>query len=331
MPLVALTLLTALVGCTSDPLSGDLVFTDASNYTYEGELIAEEVAWAEGQDGTLDWSGFTTDMRGRSVDPASVAKLSLTAFSLDKAGVLSKVESNDLKMSDVRLYYEFDNTGEEGGRTSADLSEFSIIGNEFVPENDLLAHGPEDGDWTWMASVWSVSPYNAVDSDDDGEVDTEREEIITSVFVVPTAGISATGYSFGVDTATFVFDPDLHSAESLRTSAGLDAYTLDWSLVTTDASGRDFDKKYGDQVIIGHVAEEVSYVEDELARIHEVADAVYIADCYWETDVDLMSATSLDGTTFPGFTPGGTWLVGVECTQCTSPAPLILAVVEVED
>ncbi len=314
--LPTLVLALPLLGCGEEdpPLSGDLVFTDANNYTYEGELLAKEWTWASGQDGTLDWSGFTTDMRDREVDPATVTKLSLTAFSLDKAGVLAKVESNDLKMSDVRLYYELDNSE---GATQAALTEFSIIGNEFIPANDFLAHGPEDGDWTWMASVWKVTEYG-------------REEILTSVFLVPTEDTSATGYAFTQDTATFVFEPDLHSHEPLRTSAGLNAYTLDWSQVSTDSSGHAYDEGYGDQLVIGHVDGDVAHVESELARIHQAAQAIYVLDVYYETDADLMDAASLDGTPFPGFTTQGTWLVGVECTRCTSPAPLILTMVEVE-
>jgi hypothetical protein len=157
-----------------------------------------------------------------------------------------------------------------------------------------------------------------------------RDDILSSVFVVPTPGIETTHVEFTDGSATFEFEADLHSAAPLRTATGYEAYTLDWSAVEVDASGHEYDVLQGDRLLVGHVAsDDVTEVEAGFVRLTEEADALYRMDVRNATSAGLGAALDAGGAPFPGFTTGGTWLVGVECTLCTSPAPLILARVEV--
>ena len=140
---------------------------------------------------------------------------------------------------------------------------------------------------------------------------------------------------FDDDSAQLDFDVDLQSADALCSAPDVAGTTIDWSGVTNDAYGRPLDLALVNNLVIGHVAEEnLDDVEELFLRLYEEADQVYDLDVNSLTFADLSGAVSrLDGTsTFGGFTADGTWVVAIECTrqECTNPAPLLLAVIEVE-
>jgi hypothetical protein len=47
-------------------------------------------------------------------------------------------------------------------------------------------------------------------------------------------------------------------------------------------------------------------------------------DAYGLSSAALSDCTDADGAPFPGFSSDGTWLVGLSCLACSSPAPLLL-------
>lgn len=309
--------LAAVVGCGdkaddsgANP-TADLVYTDANNYSFNASLDVETVNLAEGADSTIDWSGLTTDIRGRSVDPAGIDRATIVAFNVSKEEVLDSINTNSLNQSAIRDYRQFEN---DEGRTSALMSEFTILGNDFVPAEDFVEH--TDATWTWAVVLWDEA---------DG-----REDILTDVFMVPTPGEPAQQLTIDNDTASLSFEVDLHSAPPLEVLAGQDSYTFDWSQATTEAAGQAFDTAVADRLMIGRVDGSVTDVEANILTVLDSAPEIYRMEVRGETYADLMEATERSsGASFAGFTTEGTWLIGIECTTCTSPTPLLLSVVEV--
>ncbi len=299
----------------ADAPSGDLVLTDANNYSYTATLGLDAVEIPYGFDPVIDWSGITLDIRGREVaDPASASRLTLAAFNMDQQGVLDAIASNDLLQSDIRTYYVFDNSD---AVTSAHASDFNIIGNDFVPGDDFVDHG--DAVWTWILTLWDENVLGG-------------QDILSSAFVVPSATGTSSTIAFTDDTATLSFVADLHSADPLSTASGLDAYTLDWSGLSEDATGHSFSTNQGDELVIAHLGVgTVGEVEDVFLQALDSADAVYYLDVHGSSAATLDAAVDLEGSTFDGFTTEGVWIVGILCTTCTSPAPLFASTVNVVD
>jgi hypothetical protein len=304
---------TGPTGTTGTPPSADLVFTDANNYTFESDLQISAVEVAPETDLLIDWSGVTTDIRGRSVDPTQVEQILFVEFGATQAEVLTKIDANDLQQSDALNQYLYFNNGQ----TSIQASDLSILGNPF----DLELLKPES------SKTWLLSLTNIVDS---------RFDFLMNTFVVPTEGSKNTMVVLDDSSATLTFEVDLQSAPALRTSSSFDEYTLDWSAATKDVFGRDLDVGLVTRLIIGKVAtDDISAVEADFLQLYELADELYTQDVNGLTFANLSGATlQSDGTTpFAGFTADGTWVVGIECTrqECTNPAPLLLSVVEVVD
>ena len=295
-----------------DAPTGDMVFTDANNYTFESDLQISAVEVMPEVDLLFDWSGLTTDIRGRSVDPLTVQQVLFVEFGSTQAEILEKIDANDLQQKDALNQYLYFN----GGVSSIYVSEMSILGNPF--DLGLLTVDP---DRTWLLSL-----TNIVDS---------RFDFLMNTFVVPTAGSKNTMVVIDDNSATLTFDVDLATAPALQTVAGLPEYTLDWSAATTDVFGRPLDLNLVTRLIVGKVAtDNLGDVEADFLQLYELADELYTLDVNGLTFANLNQAVlQADGATaFSGFSTDGTWVVGIECTrqECTNPAPLLLAVVEVQ-
>ena len=295
----------------------DMVMLDENNYDYIGDIQIGTQTVATGVEVSVDWCSLTTDLRGRVVtDPSAIDRVLFIEFSLTPEEVMAKVEANALVQADTVTQWLL--LSPES--CTANLSDFSILGNIFDPEADLV-----ESDNTWLLSV---SNYP------DG-----RFDILMSTFVEPLESETNSSVVVDDDSSTLSFDTDLHSADPLVTSASFDEYSLDWSGVDNDVNGVPFDKLLGNRLLIGKVAaDNITDVESIFLRLDDEAEELYyLSDVdgeqqvYGRTAADLMLATDLAGNNFGGFTTDGVWLVGIECLSCTSPAPLLLSVVEVEE
>lgn len=289
--------------------TGDLVLDDAHNYTYSGTVDAEVFPVAPNVDVCLDWSAITTDIRGRPVAPADIAEVLLVRMGEPPEDVLASIAANELTQSTVQDYRTFENPYDGW---SACLSEFGILGTPFDPVADFSC---VEGS-SWLVALTS-----------EGEA---RFDFRTLAFLDPCAGGDGATVVIDDTTASLDFTADLESAPTQTAPAG-ETGTLDWTGLTTDATGREIDPELLDRVLIGRVdVESVAEVEEVFVRLEEEAAEIYRMDVYGVATADLAEATAADGTPFGGFTMDGVWLVGLECLDCTSPAPVALTVVEVE-
>lgn len=290
------------------PVPGDLTFTDAHNYAFFGDIEIGAVEVAAQADAALDWCALTTDIRGRAVaDPSGIDQLLLIELDMVQEEAEAKVERNALSAADAASAWLVLNPG----GCTARFGDFSILGNVFDP----AAYFVEDPERSWLVSVVNTP---------DGRLD-----ILTSTFVVPTAGSVNDRVVVTDASATLTVDADLASADRLLAKEGATPM-IDWSAVTADVYGKSYDDLQGDRLLLGKVP--VGSIEEAEAlflQLDVVAETLYFLDVYGQTSADLTQATAADGAVFDGFSTDGIWLVGIECLTCTSPAPLLLGVVDV--
>ena len=305
-----------VIGCSGgdkdDPNPGlpgtDLEVAVENSYTFDGALAIGSVGIQPTPDATVDWCGLGTDLRGRVVvDQAGVDQILLVEFALSQQEVMDKVSVNELLQSDTESQWLL----EAPGTCNIHLSDFEILANPFEPA--LM----EDNGRNWLLSVMNTPGG--------------RWDILMSSFVVAETSSTNTEILVGDDSAELEFNAHLSNLEHLETVAGAANYTVDWSGMTTDVYGHDFDTLQGDRLLVGKVdVASVSDIEALFLRLDTEAEKLYYLDTYGITYIDdLHAATADDGTTFPGFDTSGIWLLGIECTTCTSPAPLWLTVVDV--
>jgi hypothetical protein len=291
---------------------GDLVLTDANNYTYLPTLGMADVSVASGVEATIDWSQLTIDIRGRAVDPAAIEQVYLVEFvDYTKPELIDLIESNDLQQEDTDEAFIFDNAT---GVTSATLTQFEILDQGI----DLEEEWVEDD-----SRVWLVSLINHPDGAND---------VLQSKFITPLNDELNTSLSFTDDCTTLDVDVNMDDpVPAVVPDVRGNTWSLDWSAVTVDVNGRVWEPFLGDTLQIGHFdVASVADVEEVFLRLDSEADEFYTLDVFGKTgEPDLSAATDSSGAAFPGFTREGIWLVAIACKTCLSPAPLYLAVVDV--
>jgi hypothetical protein len=297
----------------------DLVMTQANNYAYSNTIDIASVDVQAGSDLTFDWSGLTTDVRERPQDPSQVQQMSFVKFAYPLEELLPLIATNQIDaQKEADEIYLFDNniSSDDPKTTTAALTTFAITGITFVPEELLL----EDPSATWLVSALN-KPRGSID-------------LLMSKAVIPSGtATNTTDVTLGTGDTTLDFTVDLHSAPPIEASAGEKSYSLDWTDVKTDVYGNDFNSVSGDELLIGHYTGSVGDVEANFLQLDspDVADGIWRASVVQSTSLDDLSAAVDDaGDPFPGFTADGTWLIGVVCTTCSTPVPLLLSVVEVK-
>lgn len=291
--------------------SDAILFEAKNNYSFTGEFTIQETEVAVDENFCIDWSAITVDVRGREFDPNDVDQLALLRFDLTQAEVEEQIDTNQLKQDDAAYQYLLD----AGGVSTACSQDFDIIGNAFDPA--LLT---DDGSVTWVLSLI--------------DLDLGTNDVMMTVFVVPTDGSDNDQVVLQDGSASLTYEVDIDGKPGIvaTTEVG-DTLILDWSGITKDVNGQPFDPLLGDELLVAHYADyqDASEVEAVFLRLDTEATDIYKLDVFGEVDADLLTAEDVDGKSFPGFTKDGAWLVGVSCTTCTSPVPMLLGWVDVQE
>jgi hypothetical protein len=302
------------VACKDEDISGgEVVLTDANNYTYAPTLALGDVQLPALADAPVDWSALTVDLRGRPVDPATIEQIYLVEFvDYTRDELIDKIEANDLQNEDTSEAYIFDNSA---GVTSTMLSSFEILSDSFPVEESFV----ED-----PTRVWLVSLINHPNGGND---------VLQSKFLTPLDAETGTAVAFTNDCSTLAVDVNMDDPipPVVPEMSGGSVWSLDWSEVTVDVNGRPWEFLLGDTLQIGWFdVASVGDVEAQFLRLDSEADAFYTMDVYGLTGVvDLSEAIDVAGDPFPGFTSDGIWVVAIACKECLSPAPMYLAVLDV--
>lgn len=299
----ALPLLLACADPPAPPAAActDCVLTDDHVYTVASTITAATTPLPPGADATISWDAFTTDLRGRPVDPATtVADAVLVLFDdLTPDEVTAAVAEDELSQDAIAGYFTCDPEG-----TSCRLSDFCLYHACFEPETYFAA---ERG--TWLVLLRAAGEQGA----------------LTLQFLAPDDRATGDVAAFDDTTAALDLDVDLRGPAPLRVADGADV-AVDWSGVTRDGLGHPLDLHRIDRLEVGRYDAPPADLEAGFARLDGLADATWTLDV---EGADHAALADLQGDTpFPGVDAGHTWLLALRCTTCLGPLPPIVAVLE---
>ncbi|MEQ1501584.1 MAG: hypothetical protein ABMB14_05105, partial [Myxococcota bacterium] len=250
------------------------------------------------------WDTVAADAYAVTRDPTSYDTLALFRIALSRTDVVDALALGTIEASITGSW-----TTSADGLTESALSEL----RGFDPTTDYQV----DPTHTFLLALC--------------DVDGDRLDIRTGLVLEPNAAQSGTFVAIpnGGSATSFVSKLD---GDVIRTASGYDAYTVDWSGVTTDGYGQPFDADRADRLFVGWYTD-VDEADDVASRILDL-DAT--AAGWWTmptggaTAAALGDATGADGA-FPGFGPDGVYVVGVACSTCLAGAPLWIAGLDVRD
>lgn len=297
-----------LFSCTGEEVEVPSVdLADADNYLFTGGL---DIASAEVQqltDVQFDWSQLSVDLQLHDMDPASdVVMMTLLPFRyLDEAEVMDALSNNALLQSDAAGFFTHEPAA---GETSAGVADFLLLGNDIDVENQFMLEEDKIASWLLVLQSTDIPGVGA--------------RMLT--FLRPSADSEVVGIA--IQNTDTVLDFSVTIDGSMAFPAGSSDVEVDWSTLTVDGLGNEFDHGGIDQIMISQYAElSIEALEADFLDLELIADQLYTADLSGVTSVN---ASALDG--FEGIDDEGVWILALRCSTCTHPAPPYLTVLEAD-
>lgn len=297
------------LGTGDCPASNTIHLQDANNYGFTGTLdiasVNVQAYTAElPTDYRLDWSGVTNDLQGRPVDPAAdIDLVGMVNFPyLTEEEIEVKLATDTLEQADL----EGGVTEPLSGITETMLSNLTLFGNPVSPQTYLTA---DSG--VFLVIVASGGTLG---------IGTRQLQFVAPVTGEPNTDILIDGAS-----TRLTFDVDLQSLDPVKLITDGDYFTLDWSELTTNGLGAAIDLGHIDQAEVAWFSSAtLADLESNFLQIEVDADSLWQAAIPSGTDVALADLVG-DGP-FPGISSDGTWVLALNCSSCSNPAPQFFTV-----
>lgn len=277
--------------------SSTLVLTDATNYALDATLNTAHTSAMAGADITVDWSGLDTDLLGRPMDPTGVYQVWLVSTPWTPAELAEQLVEDQvsaLNLDDNVWYLD------PAGATSAPTSAWSQTGHPFSP-----------GYWSQPEQTTTFGLLF---------VDADQKLLAAATFAPDGAETTlSVGPSPLAYTATL-------SGATLPTTPELGPWTIEWDRATKSVHGWPHRLE---QLFVAHVPGDTAAVEAAALDLQSAADQWFVRYVEGKTTLGTDELSSLDGSTFDGFTADGTWVVGLQCLSCLGVPPHVIGQVEV--
>jgi hypothetical protein len=287
--------------------SGTVVLSDAQNFSYVGDVALPVFVTASESDIEVCWDDLVQDIQCHDVDKRlDIDNVGLIRFPyLTHGGVEQGLSDNNLLQADISGYVDVQPTKE----TCIQLADMSFFGTPVNIEEHYFAAGG-----TYMLNLTT------------GTLPGIGARMIA--FLEPTESSDVTSVSLPDGCGVLDFAADLSASQKVYpcTRGGV---TLDWSGLTTDGLGNEYDLGLIDEVMIGfYEGMTDADVETRFLDLELMATRLYRLELDGGTTADLWLATMEDGTALDGFSGEGVWIAALRCTTCSNPAPLFLTMLE---
>ena len=311
------------LGCESTDVStekdtgarGNVLLTDEHNYRSNSTLSIPTIETASGTDLDICWNAIERDLQCHEVSPVEdLDTVALLRFRrLTEEQVEKRLTAGQLAMSEVDGYLDYKTDHRE---TCAKLSAMTLFGTKIDIEEEYTES--EDHTYLLMFAVGTTPGVGAR----------------AMTFVKPTSSSSNTKVEAESSCGYLEFEANLASAEPLAIPTD-GPWVIDWRDVEKDSQGIDLAYEAIDGVLIGFYE---GKTPEELQS--DIFDLELNATKLWQLELkggrtaDLAKAKLRDGDArFPGFDADaeGTWMLGLTCSTCQNPAPLVLTVLEPTD
>ena len=292
----------------------NLLLTDANNYSSQTTFTITTAPTVVG-DVNICWAGVTQDVLCHDIQPATaIDNVSVVRFKgQTKEQLEGTFASSQLQVSDVDGYFSFDNTAHT--TTCARLSEMKELGATTtldVPSKYLAG-----AEYLYLLTVTKgTKPGVGAQS---------------MLYLSPSTDSSVSEVQMPPGCNVLDFQAQLSAVKLSVPAAG--PWVLDWDDMTTDGAGSPLNFGGIDRALIGFYAGmDVATFEGQLkdweinaTNLWEIAANPGIATLDLAGAVETKTQAPFTGfdTTAPGL-----WIVGLMCSNCQSPAPLVLAVLE---
>ncbi len=287
--------------------SGTVTLGDRQNFSYVGDVALPVFETASASDIQVCWDDLVQDIQCHDVDKQlDIDNVGLIRFPyLTHGEVEQGLSDNNLLQADISGYVDVQPTKE----TCIQLADMSFFGTPINIEEEYIAAGG-----TYLLNLTT------------GTLLGSGARMIA--FLEPTESSDVTTVSLPDGCGILDFAADLGALQKVYPCTD-DTMVLDWSGLTTDGLGNEYDLGLINQVMVGfYEGMTQADLEARFLDLELMATRLYRLDLDGGNTADLSLATTEDGTALEGFGGEGIWIAALRCTTCSNPAPLFLTILE---
>jgi len=296
---------------------GNVVLTDANNYSSTSMLNIPTIQTKPASDLTITWDGIMKDLLchpATSIDNVAFVKLPNKM----QATLEHELAVGTFNTNEQSKYGEFHTAGKNGApaATTVMLSQLAYGGatTAIMPATDYVESATT---LYLMLFAHGTTPAAGAQS---------------MVFLQPTSASTNTTVTApdACDSNVLDFQTTLSTMPASIPNAG--PWKVDWSQITKDSFGNklDFSLTVLDKVEVGFFqGKQPAEIQADFLNIEQDATSLYTyAVPAGQKYVDLMTTPTMGGT-FPGFADtSGTYAVAVLCSKCSVPAPVVFSILQ---
>jgi hypothetical protein len=327
-----------LAGCEStdveddegdDEPPGNILLLDEHNYQTTASLSIPVIETASAENLEICWDGVISDLQCHDVDPlADLDNVVLVRFQgASQQEVQELLGASEMSMQDVDAYFDcnFDDPdcNIQDDETCVNLEDMSYLGDSIPIDQDYV----EGDEFTYVLLV-AEGTTPGVGTRSMVFLQPKSEETNTRVDVPPAC--TEEDGSILDFSATF-------SSETVRVPMD-GPWVVDWSDATRDGAGNPISFSSIDSLLLGFYKDmTLADLQDQIfdfellpASLWEI-EHLQIEDAPTARTADLAQASERhSGEPFPGFERDeeGFWLLGLMCSTCQNPAPIMACVLE---
>lgn len=321
----------AAAGCLSTTLedgSLSLSVDPANNYAFDSTVTLHPLLVAPNTPFSFDWSKLTIDLMGQPINPAAgeVVTVLMSLLDLNVQDFQDKLNANEDLVGHSKGALAFYPTSE----TTAELYQFMIPGNS-VPEDPAKIDPYLDpGEFPPEQNTFAVLVQDVTAA-------ARGVRMVQAVTIDPTSVNSLVEITN--DSSELTYDTDLMAVVPVQVPLGNANITADWTDLQQDptknipgalnALGGPWLKASVDEVMVGHYSLTPAELTQQFLGLENIATELYRGPVAAGAKLNLSTLVEeQSGAPFTGIDGTGTWILALNCSDCTNPAPWFLTILQ---
>ena len=286
----------------------------ANNYSFASTVTLNLLPVAPNTALDFDWSGLSRDLLGHDIDPAQdVVTVILALLQLTPEEFEAKLAANER----VNSYSKGALAFYPDQITAANMYEFTAPGNteplaseEIDPYLDPARYDPATHTFAVLVQD-STDPAKGV-------------RMVQALRLDPDS--FTTEVVINNDSATLGYTTDLTAVVPVAVPPSTPDITVDWADMEVNGLAGPWEARSIDEVMIGHYSLTPAELTSQFLDLELVADALYRGPVPAGDALNVSTLMDEAGQTFPGIDDTGTWVLALNCGDCTNPAPWFLTI-----
>ncbi len=285
-----------------------ILLEDHHNYSFQGRLNIPIIETSAGKDLDICWDQVISDIQCHDVNPRQdIDNLGMVRFThMTHDQVQDRLSQGEMPQSAMAGYADFNL---DHNASCAKLSDLTLFGTEFDIDKEYI----EDNDTVYLLLFTK------------GTTPGVGARMLT--FIKPTDSSTNTTVNASAGCGVLNFSADLQLLTPLEIPMEA-PWVIDWSDLTRDGQDNEMIFENIDGVLLGYYeGKTYEELEKQLLDLQVMYSSLYEIQLAGGRKADLSMATN-DTSSFTGFSEGGVWLLGLQCSICQNPAPLFLTILK---